>query len=190
MLAEIPFRPPRLETARLILRGYEPSDKAAIYDYASDIETTKYVFWERHRELADAETFLEGFVSENYTAKAFDYAICEKHRPERVIGGIGVYFRSVPHQTMELGYILHRDFWGRGYVPEAGRTLVLHAFHTTDVERIYAPILEENEKSRRAAEKMGLRFEGVHRGALLIRGKRSSEAIYAILRADLAPHPE
>ena len=187
MLTEIPFRPPRLETERLVLRGYESSDNAAIFDYASDLETTKYVFWERHRTLADAETFLEGFVSENYVAKSLDYAICEKDRPGRVIGGMGVYLRSQPHNTMELGYILHRDFWGRGYVPEAGRALLLHAFRTTDVERIYAPIFEENEKSRRAAEKIGLRFEGIHRSALLIRGRRYSEASYAIIRADLAP---
>src|SRR5690606_24788076 len=132
-------------------------------------------------------TFLEGFVSENYAAQALDYVICEKDHPGRVIGGMGVYFRSLSHKTMELGYILHRDFWGRGYVPEAGRALLLHAFLTTDVERIYAPIFEESDKSRRAAAKIGRRFEGIHRSALLVRGRRYDEAIYAIIRADLAP---
>jgi|SRR5690606_2410644 len=185
MLSEVSFRPPLLGTDRLLLRGYEPSDKAAIFEYASDVETAQYMLWERHRTIADAETFLDGFVSENYAAEALDYAICERDRSERVIGGIGVYQRSLSHKTMELGYILHRDFWGRGYVPEAGRALLRRAFQTTDVERIYAPIFEENEKSRRAAEKMGLKFEGIHRSALAIRGSRCSEAVYAIIRDDL-----
>src|SRR5690606_27985463 len=84
MLSEVSFRPPLLGTDRLLLRGYEPSDKAAILEYASDVETAQYMLWERHRTIADAETFLDGFVSENYAAEALDYAICERDRSERV----------------------------------------------------------------------------------------------------------
>ncbi len=63
------------------------------------------------------------------------------------------------------------------------------AFRTTKVERIYAPIFAENAKSRRAAEKMGLRFEGVLRSCVEFRGERRDEAIYAIVRGDLGPTP-
>lgn len=51
--------------------------------------------------------------------------------------------------------------------------------------RIYAPIFAENVKSRRAAEKMGLRFEGILRSSIEYRGIRRDEAMYAILRTDL-----
>jgi ribosomal-protein-alanine N-acetyltransferase len=86
---------------------------------------------------------------------------------------------------MELGCVLAKAHWGNGYVPEAARALIRQAFQTTTVERIYAAIFAENEQGRRAAEKIGLRFEGVLRSAVEFRGQRRDEAIYAILRGEI-----
>ncbi len=66
--------------------------------------------------------------------------------------------------------MLARDRWGRGYAPEAARALLDHAFLTTPVERVFAPIFAENVKSRRAAEKMGLTLEGVLRSSPQLAG--------------------
>jgi len=62
--------------------------------------------------------------------------------------------------------------------------VVAHLFRTTAVERIHAPILAENARSRRAAEKMGLTLDGVLRSALELRGRRWDETIYSILRTE------
>ena len=70
-------------------------------------------------------------------------------------------------------------------MPEAGRSLVRHAFESTDVMRIFALIVRENTPSRRAVEKMGLTFEGVLRSAVRRRRRRWDQAIYAILRGDV-----
>jgi RimJ/RimL family protein N-acetyltransferase len=48
----------------------------------------------------------------------------------------------------------------------------------------FAPIFVANAKSRRAAEKMGLAFEGV-RSAAVHRGRRWDEVVSAILRTDV-----
>ena len=85
---------------------------------------------------------------------------------------------------MELGYVLARAHWGKGYVPEAARALVARAFSTTPVERIFASIFSENQRSRRAAEKMGMRFEGELRSSLNLRGRRWDQAVYGILRSE------
>jgi RimJ/RimL family protein N-acetyltransferase len=59
------------------------------------------------------------------------------------------------------------------------------AFDTTSVHRIYAPIFAGNQQSRRAAEKIGLRLDGVLRESLLVRGRRWDEAVYSVLRGEL-----
>jgi ribosomal-protein-alanine N-acetyltransferase len=182
--ASVAWRPPVLRSERLVLRGYELADAPAIYAYASDPETTQYMAWNRHRTLEDAFAFLNVFVAANYRAKQLDYAICLADAPERAVGGLGVYLRSAQHRVMELGYILARPYWGRGILPEAARRLVEHAFATTDVERIYAPIFADNAKSRRAAEKIGLRLDGVLRSAVDFHGRRWDEAIYSVLRSE------
>jgi ribosomal-protein-alanine N-acetyltransferase len=181
-LSDVTWRPPRLETDRLLLRGWEPGDAEAVFAYASDPEVTPFMAWDRHQSIDDAHAFLDGFVAAHYAEETADYCITLRDDPGVAIGGIGLYRR--PHVTMELGYVLHRSAWGRGYVPEAGRRLIGHAFDTTDVARIYAAVFAENAKSRRAAEKMGLVFEGVLRSAASYRGRRWDEAIYAIVRDD------
>jgi ribosomal-protein-alanine N-acetyltransferase len=183
-LSDVRWRPPTLRTARLLLRGYEPSDATAIYAYASDPETTQYMAWDRHVSIDGAHEFLNDWVTPAYEQRQLEYALCLPQAPERVIGGVGARVISAAHRTMELGYILAREHWAQGLIPEAARAVLDHAFRTTDVERIAAPILAENARSRRAAEKMGLTLDGVLRSALELRGRRWDEAIYSILRGE------
>jgi ribosomal-protein-alanine N-acetyltransferase len=186
-LSTVPWRPPRIETARLLLRGWEESDAEQVYAYASDPEVTAYMAWNQHAELKDSLQFLNGLVADFYQRGELTYALCARSEPERALGGIGLHWRSRQHGVLELGYVLSRTCWGQGYVPEAGRALVRFAFESTTVERIYAPIFSQNSKSRRAAEKMGLHFEGVLRSCLALRGQRWDEAIYSVLRSEMLP---
>jgi ribosomal-protein-alanine N-acetyltransferase len=183
-LIDIAWRPPRLETERLLLRGWEPDDVDSVFAYASDPEVTRFMAWDQHRSIEDSRAFLDLLVAEQYGRHELDYCICRKSDPGTAIGGLGLYWRTPPPGTMELGYVLRRSAWGNGFAPEAGRRVIRHAFETTSAERIFAPIFAENAKSRRAAEKMGLAFEGVLRSAAVYRGRRWDQAIYAILRAD------
>lgn len=48
---------PTLETERLRLRKFYKDDAAAIYDYASNEQVTKYVLWETHQSIKDSERF-------------------------------------------------------------------------------------------------------------------------------------
>jgi ribosomal-protein-alanine N-acetyltransferase len=182
MLSEVAFRPPRIETARVVLRGYEASDAEAIYAYSSDQETTRFMAWERAITLDDVHRFLNMVVSKNYQHGALEYAVTLRGSEHQCVGGMGVYWRPREHQVMELGYILNREYWGRALIPEAGRALLAHVFGTTEVERVYAPILGPNTKSRRTAEKLGMRLDGVLRSNLNLHGERWDEAIYSILR--------
>jgi ribosomal-protein-alanine N-acetyltransferase len=186
MLSEVAFRPPVIQTERLLLRPWDPNDADAVYAYASDPEVARYMFWHRHESVADAHFFLNEIVAEGYDKGWFSYALCSLELPELAIGGVSLEWKPEEHQVMELGYVLARDHWGKGYVPEAARTLLGHAFSTTPVERVFAPIFSENVKSRRAAEKIGLTLEGVLRSSLSLRGRRWDQSIYSLLRSDSA----
>jgi cupin fold WbuC family metalloprotein len=188
-IARVSWRPPALFTERLLLRGYEPADAEAISHYATDPETTRYLAWDRHQSIDDAVTFLNVLVAHNYRTEQLDYAICLKGAPERVVGGIGVYLRSPQHERYEMGYVLTRAHWGKGLVPEAGRRLLEFLFANTSAERVETPILTPNARSRRAAEKMGQRFDGILRSALFLHGQRWDEALYSRVRSDLAKKP-
>ncbi len=183
-LSEVTYRPPRLQSARLLLRGYEASDAEAVFAYASDDEATRYMAWDRHRTIDDTRTFLDGYLARAYRTGAAEYAICERDNPACVVGGIGLRVTSELHQNAELGYVLNREVWGQGYAVEAGQLLLAHTFANGGIERVNAPILADNARSRRVAEKLGFSLEGVLRSAWLLRGRRWDEAHYALLRAE------
>jgi ribosomal-protein-alanine N-acetyltransferase len=184
-LVDVAWRPPQIETERLLLRGREPEDAEAIFRYASDPEVTPFMAWQPSRSLEDVWDFLDGLTAHHYEQEELDYALTLRAAPELLIGGIGVYWRPRQHRVMELGYVLDKEHWGQGLVPEAARALIQFAFRTTRVERVYAPIFADNAKSRRAAEKIGLHFEGVLRSCVEFHGERRDEAIYAIVRRDV-----
>jgi ribosomal-protein-alanine N-acetyltransferase len=183
-LSDVEWRPPGLETERLVLRGREPSDVEAIFRFASDPEVTRYTAWPRSQTLADVWDFLDGLTAYNYEQEELDYGIALRSAPDVLIGGVGVYWRPREHQVMELGYVLAKEHWGNGYLPEAARALLRHAFRTTKVQRVHAPIFAENVKSRRAAQKIGLQLEGVLRSSVEFNGVRRDEAIYAVIRGE------
>jgi ribosomal-protein-alanine N-acetyltransferase len=171
-LHEVAWRPPIIETERLVLRGYEPNDALAIYGYASDPEVTPYVSFDTSRSIDDVHAFLNERVAALYEQRELSYALALRDDPSVVIGGVAVVWRPREHQVLELGYILAQAHWGQGYVPEAGRALMRFAFETTNAARIFAPIFAPNDKS-------------IHRSALEYRGQRWDEAIYAVLRDEL-----
>jgi ribosomal-protein-alanine N-acetyltransferase len=183
-LLNVTWRPPVVETGRLVLRGWEVRDAEPVFEYASDPEVSRYMSWDSHRDRADTDAFLNGVVARNYSLRELDYALCHRDSPDVPIGGLGVYWRDKEHGVMELGYVLRREYWGRGFVPEAGRALVVRAFETTEAMRIFAPIFAENARSQRAAEKMGMKLDGVLRSAKLCKGRRRDMAIYSILRGE------
>ena len=124
----------------------------------------------RAPRFGEAHDFLNSWVADAYRKGELKYAVCLADEPERIIGGIDLRVDPNQHRTMELGYILAREHWGRGYMPEAARKLIEHAFATTDVQRIEAPIFP-NTRSRRAAEKMSLSLDGVLRSSRAARGQ-------------------
>jgi ribosomal-protein-alanine N-acetyltransferase len=183
-LQNVPWRPPVVETERLLLRGWDLRDAEPLFEYASDPEVSRYVSWDTHEHLSDTYGFLNGVVAQNYSLGELDYALCRGDSPDVPIGGVGLYWRGKDHGVMELGYVLRREHWGKGYVPEAGRALVIRAFESTNAMRIFAPIFAENARSRRVAEKIGMKLDGVLRSAAQWKGSRRDMAIYSILRGE------
>ena len=70
---------------------------------------------------------------------------------------------AIPEGDIEIGYILKRSAWGKGYATEACRRLLRFAFEESPLEEIVATIDPENAASRHVLEKSGLRQFGLIR---------------------------
>ncbi len=92
--------------------------------------------------------------------------------------------RRGPAQTGTLGYWIGAEHARQGFMREAIKAVVHHAFTTLDLSRVEAACLPENVASRGVLEKCGFKYEGVAQSYLQINGRWRNHVLYANLRGD------
>ncbi|GGU14498.1 GNAT family N-acetyltransferase [Lentzea flava] len=127
-----------METERLTLRPLQPSDVDELRRLHADPEVMR---------------FLDPAPVEDYLGPSFHAAV--EKASGRFVGWFE--FKPVGEGVVELGYRLHREFWGRGYATEGGKALIERGFTTGEVQRVVATTMAVNAGSRRVMEKCGLR---------------------------------
>ncbi len=91
-----------------------------------------------------------------------------------------------PFQSAFVGYWVDQDHAGNGYVPEAVVLTLRYAFDELELHRVEAAIVPRNARSRRVADKLGLREEGISERFLQIRGVWEDHVRYAITAEEWA----
>ncbi len=69
----------------------------------------------------------------------------------------------MPDGDVEIGFILKRSAWGRGYATEVCSRLLRFAFEETPLTEVVATLYDENVASQRVLEKCGLTYRGRRR---------------------------
>jgi RimJ/RimL family protein N-acetyltransferase len=76
-----------------------------------------------------------------------------------VIGDCGIeHMELTGRPVAELGYDLRSDHWGRGLATEAASAVRDYAFQTLQLPSIGSLIRNDNHRSQRVAEKVGMRL--------------------------------
>jgi len=108
-----------------------------------------------------------------------------RREDEQLLGAITLdNIRRGPAQAGTLGYWVGAPFARQGYMREAIRAVVHHAFSMLELSRVEAACLPENVASRGVLEKSGFKYEGVAQSYLQINGRWRTHVLYANLRGD------
>jgi [ribosomal protein S5]-alanine N-acetyltransferase len=179
------WKPPILETERLILRPITPEDAPAVFDYASNPNMTRFTLFETHQTIDESRWFVNDHVRSRYACKEPDpFAITLKGEPDRMVGALGAHWVSQPNGTMEMGYALAEPHWGKGLVVEAAAAVIGYVFTEYAVERLQARVFVGHNPSERVLQKLGFTREGVLRSLIFRRGAWHDLVIYSLLREE------
>ena len=154
-----------ISTDRLQLRPLTELDVEAVYSYASLPETSRFTTWNAHESPQDTLGFLRGFVFENYQNGIPDALAIEEMESGVCIGSIGCNLVSKPNQCMEIGFVLHPDYSGKGFATEASRAMLAYCFERFKPERIQGRCHPDNLGSVKVMERSGMSLEGRMRRA-------------------------
>lgn len=163
----------RLETDRLIIREWEPADRPAFTAITQDAEVMQYV----HAGAPYSEAEVDQWFARQARQIA-EHGICMGAICEKTTGRLLGFGGTQPLGTtgdLEIGWILARDQWGRGYATETGAAAMRHVLETLGRSRVVAIIDPGNEPSKRVAERLGMAYEARYTGAQL--GHRYPEIV-------------
>lgn len=137
------------ESERLILRRYRKEDIQDLFEYLSDPEVVKY---EPYKPL----TFDETKENLKWRISTEEMIAVELKSSHKMIGN--VYIGKRDFESLEIGYVFNRNYWGNGYAAESCKTLIQQAF-ADGVHRIYAECDPDNKSSWKLLEALGFQRE-------------------------------
>ena len=146
-----------LESDRLILRPWRKSDLQDLYEYAKVDGVGQMAGWNPHRSIDESEMILDMFMREKKTFAIELYG--------KVVGSLGIdtyseedYSQLANLTGREIGYVLSKDYWGQGLMPEAVMMVIDWLFREIMVDFIIVGHFDWNDQSRRVIEKCGFRY--------------------------------
>ena len=146
---------PRLETARLALRAFEPSDVEPYVQMMADPDVCRFLGDGRALDRADAWRQLAMLIG-HWELRGFGLWAVEERESGRFIGRIGCH-EPEGWPGFEIGYVLAREVWGRGLAHEGAAVALAYARRELGRVSIISLIRPANRASIRVAERLGAR---------------------------------
>ena len=149
---------PTLTTERLLLRPFTEADVEPLHALMQDPDVMRYVGDRRVPSLQETWRAVAGWIG-HWTLRGYGlWAVVEQESGD-VIGRAGI-INPIDWPGPEVGYLLGRRWWGRGYATEAAAAAMAWGFSTIGFERLISLIDPANAASIRVAERLGETLEG------------------------------
>lgn len=175
---------PKVETDRLVLRQRTIDDVPDMFDYVS-LENVAYpAGLPPIATLEDEYDYFENRYYQNLEKANLPsgYGITVKGS-DHIIGSCDFNHRH-EDDVFEIGYMLHPDFWGRGYMTEAVSALIEIGFTLLNLHKVEIRCYGSNKQSQRVAEKLGFTLEARIRDRKDTQGNRCDDLAYGLLKSE------
>ena len=174
---------PVITTERVVLRWISEDDIDGLYEVFSDPQVMRYwstVPLPNREAAADLQREIAA-GNENNTMLKWGLALRESNS---VIGTTTLFNLNLDNGRAEIGYAMGRAHWGKGYMNEALRALVSHAFDVMNLRRLEADVDPRNAASIRTLERLGFQREGFLRERWHVNNEIQDAIFYGLLRRE------
>jgi len=151
-----------IETARLILRRFEPRDFEVLARFYNDDQVMRHMLPGRGLPRAEAQERAKSNIhnfNDHWDRRGHGVWAIQDRSSGRLLGQCGLRWVPEAEQT-ELLYLLGKTAWGRGLASEAGRAALQFGFEACNLTQLIALTAPENRGSQRVLAKLGFSYTG------------------------------
>jgi RimJ/RimL family protein N-acetyltransferase len=152
----MPLAAPTLDTPRLRLRQFRADDVAAYAAMCADAEVMRHIATGQPQTMEEAWRSMAIFLG-HWQLRGYGMWALEHRDSGTLVGRVG-FIDPPGWPGFELGWLLAREHWGRGYAREAATVALRHAFDVLQRERVISLIRPQNRRSIALAETLGYRL--------------------------------
>ncbi|MBL7942366.1 MAG: GNAT family N-acetyltransferase [Flavobacteriales bacterium] len=176
----------RVDTPRLILEGFTPSDLQRLFSdhSASEIQTILGVDehgYGHYRNMVDG-----GMETFRLSAIMF---LMRQRDTGTIIGECGFHTWNRTHRKAELFYAMRDDMFKRkGFATEAVEYLLGYGFTHMQLHRVEAKVASANVPSVRILQRFGFVHEGILRQDYVVDGINEDSEMHSLLQSEWHRH--
>ncbi len=180
------FNPfPVIETERLILRKPVPEDIPAWFKMRSNEENMRYIGRPPAKDISEVASLFQLVIADIEANKHIGWVVAEKSKASGFVGMIGFHRIKPEHHRAEVGYMIEKEYQGKGYAAEAVRAIIKYAFNEMKIHSIEADIDKDNIASERLLQKLGFRKEGHFKESFYFEGTFIDSVTYSLLKSNI-----
>lgn len=149
-----------IETARLILRSWEESDKKPFAEMNGNENVMRY--FPAPLSVKESDAFVDRINAE-FDETGFGLYAVEIKATGEFIGYVGFHrfsFEAPFSPGWEIGWRLSDRFWHKGYATEAAKACLAHAREKRFCNRLYSFTAVPNIPSENVMKRIGMNYEG------------------------------
>ena len=175
---------PELESDRLKFRQITLQDSEILFAIRTNNNVMRFMDTEGMKSISESENLITSIADSFRAGSSISWGIVEKST-DIFIGYFGFWRIDTKHCRGEIGYALHPDYWGKGYMQETATKLIEFGFKKLHLHSIEANVNPDNLPSIKLLEKIGFKKEAYFRENFLFNNEFKDSVIYSLLEKDL-----
>lgn len=174
---------------KLLLRSFQPEDAPALFNTVN----------ESRRHLRPWLRWVDATTKQEHILQFIQRTIVQLHNQEalelgifydrQIIGGIGMHAWDHFLKKAQLGYWIKEEYQGKGIVYKSLMYFIDFLFEKPGLNKIEIHFMPGNERSRKLAERVGCKVEGLIRQSYFMNGKLEDLIITGLLKSEWTPLP-
>lgn len=170
---------PSLKTERIVLRELHNNDVEALFNLLSNKAAMKFWDTSPHENIEATKESLHKMIAAWNKHEGVAWGI-ELRDNEQLIGQFSLHSLCENKKEIQLGYIIHPKYWGKGFGSESLNAVIKYCFKEENIKTILAEVDPNNKSSVRMLVNNKFKFKNHKKNDIKLNNQYYDTDVYEL----------